>query len=58
LGSFSYCLIYVREYLLLLLHWLPLNILILKGEFFVHWIYLDSLIKNIDLWDQWYKKLF
>lgn len=26
---------FVREYLLLLLHWLPLNILILKREFLV-----------------------
>nr|ALO70740.1 NADH deshydrogenase subunit 4 [Neobisnius villosulus] len=27
-----------REYLLLLLHWLPLNILILKGDLFTLWI--------------------
>nr|YP_009500787.1 NADH dehydrogenase subunit 4 [Popillia japonica]AXA13799.1 NADH dehydrogenase subunit 4 [Popillia japonica] len=29
---------FVREYLLLLLHWLPLNILILKSEFLVLWL--------------------
>nr|ARH53969.1 NADH dehydrogenase subunit 4 [Orsodacne cerasi]QWB85685.1 NADH dehydrogenase subunit 4 [Orsodacne cerasi] len=27
-----------REYLLLLLHWLPLNMLIMKGEYFMFWI--------------------
>nr|QJT43385.1 NADH dehydrogenase subunit 4 [Dorysthenes granulosus] len=27
-----------REYLLLFLHWVPLNILILKGEYFVLWV--------------------
>nr|AFU50215.1 NADH dehydrogenase subunit 4 [Orsodacne lineola] len=27
-----------REYLLLLLHWLPLNLLILKGEYLIFWI--------------------
>lgn len=32
-----------REYLLLFLHWLPLNILVLKGEYFCLWIYLNSL---------------
>nr|YP_010936672.1 NADH dehydrogenase subunit 4 [Callistethus plagiicollis]WKW91641.1 NADH dehydrogenase subunit 4 [Callistethus plagiicollis] len=29
---------FVREYLLLLLHWFPLNFLILKSEFFVLWL--------------------
>nr|YP_010936659.1 NADH dehydrogenase subunit 4 [Anomala rufiventris]WKW91628.1 NADH dehydrogenase subunit 4 [Anomala rufiventris] len=29
---------FVREYLLLLLHWLPLNFLILKSEFMVLWL--------------------
>jgi len=33
------------EYLLLILHWLPLNILFLKGEYFSIWLYLSSLIK-------------
>nr|YP_009691869.1 NADH dehydrogenase subunit 4 [Blepephaeus succinctor]QEG58662.1 NADH dehydrogenase subunit 4 [Blepephaeus succinctor] len=28
----------LREYLLLFLHWLPLNVLILKGDYFVFWI--------------------
>lgn len=34
-----------REYLLLILHWVPLNLLFLKMEVFVQWIYLNSLIK-------------
>nr|QWB85750.1 NADH dehydrogenase subunit 4 [Acanthocinus griseus] len=29
---------YYREYLLLFLHWFPLNILILKGEYLILWI--------------------
>nr|YP_010310702.1 NADH dehydrogenase subunit 4 [Bradysia odoriphaga]UMY76237.1 NADH dehydrogenase subunit 4 [Bradysia odoriphaga] len=28
----------IREYLLLLLHWLPLNLLIIKSEFFMLWL--------------------
>lgn len=35
----------IREYLLLLLHWLPLNLLIIKSETCILWIYLNSLIK-------------
>nr|AFP16890.1 NADH dehydrogenase subunit 4 [Zeugophora sp. BMNH 840207] len=31
-----------REYLILILHWVPLNILILKSEYFSLWIYLNS----------------
>lgn len=43
----------LREFLILLLHWLPLNILILKRESCFIWFYLNSLlIKNIDLWCQ------
>uniref|UniRef100_A0AAU7YTK9 NADH-ubiquinone oxidoreductase chain 4 n=1 Tax=Phraortes similis TaxID=3127883 RepID=A0AAU7YTK9_9NEOP len=35
-GSFSYCNCYLREYLLMLLHWFPLNIIIfLSGIFFI-----------------------
>nr|AML25984.1 NADH dehydrogenase subunit 4 [Staphylinidae sp. BMNH 1274232] len=33
----------IREFLLLILHWLPLNLLILKSEVFFMWIYLNSL---------------
>nr|UBU97863.1 NADH dehydrogenase subunit 4 [Gryllus bimaculatus] len=33
-GSFSYVNGYFREYLLLFLHWFPLNILILRGDYF------------------------
>nr|UZF66147.1 NADH dehydrogenase subunit 4 [Neodiprion qinghaiicus] len=29
---------YVREYVLLLLHWFPLNLIILNSEFFILWI--------------------
>jgi len=34
-----------REYILLFLHWFPLNILILKPDFCVLWFYLNSLWK-------------
>nr|ALO77431.1 NADH deshydrogenase subunit 4 [Attagenus hottentotus] len=36
-GLFSFYLGYVREYLLLFLHWFPLNLFILKSEFFLFW---------------------
>nr|QNP10001.1 NADH dehydrogenase subunit 4 [Ochthebius lederi] len=29
---------YIREFLLLMLHWLPLNMLILKSEYFIQWV--------------------
>lgn len=35
----------VREYLLLFLHWFPLNLLILKRDIFIIYLYLNSLIK-------------
>nr|AND96083.1 NADH deshydrogenase subunit 4 [Onthophagus crassicollis] len=37
-GLFSIFTGYIREYLLMLLHWFPLNILILKSEIFCLWI--------------------
>nr|YP_009995358.1 NADH dehydrogenase subunit 4 [Ochthebius glaber]QNP09774.1 NADH dehydrogenase subunit 4 [Ochthebius glaber] len=37
-GVYSFSMGYIREYLLLLLHWLPLNLLVLKGEYFVVWV--------------------
>nr|APX39145.1 NADH dehydrogenase subunit 4 [Calomicrus fallax] len=37
-GIYSFFIIQLREYLLLLLHWFPLNILFLKMEFIVQWI--------------------
>nr|YP_009995384.1 NADH dehydrogenase subunit 4 [Ochthebius hasegawai]QNP09800.1 NADH dehydrogenase subunit 4 [Ochthebius hasegawai] len=37
-GLFSFSMGYLREYLLLMLHWFPLNFLILKGEYFVLWV--------------------
>lgn len=41
-GSYSFSLGFVREYLLLFLHWVPLNLLFLKSDLFV--FYLSSLI--------------
>lgn len=35
----------IREYLLLFLHWFPLNLLILKGDICILWLYLNSLYK-------------
>lgn len=35
----------VREYLLLFLHWLPLNLLIIKRDICILWLYLNSLNK-------------
>lgn len=35
----------IREYLLLFLHWFPLNLLIIKREISILWLYLNSLIK-------------
>lgn len=35
----------IREYLIVFLHWLPLNFLILNREIFILWLYLNSLIK-------------
>nr|AGZ19428.1 NADH dehydrogenase subunit 4 [Polyphylla laticollis mandshurica] len=37
-GLFSFSNGYIREYLLLLLHWVPLNILVLKSEFYTLWV--------------------
>nr|AOY39859.1 NADH dehydrogenase subunit 4 [Hypothenemus sp. BMNH 1039837] len=37
LGLYSFCLISVREFLLVFLHWVPLNLLFLKPEFLL-WI--------------------
>nr|YP_009918982.1 NADH dehydrogenase subunit 4 [Elodes minuta]QMP96562.1 NADH dehydrogenase subunit 4 [Elodes minuta] len=37
-GNYSFSLGEIREYLLLLLHWLPLNIMILKSESFILWV--------------------
>nr|AXA45534.1 NADH dehydrogenase subunit 4 [Paederus fuscipes] len=38
LGMYSFNLGYIREYLLMMLHWLPLNILIFKSEIFSLWL--------------------
>nr|YP_010254112.1 NADH dehydrogenase subunit 4 [Scaphidium formosanum]QTZ18653.1 NADH dehydrogenase subunit 4 [Scaphidium formosanum] len=38
LGVFSFSLGYIYEYLGLFLHWVPLNLLVLKGEYFVLWL--------------------
>nr|AEZ55654.1 NADH dehydrogenase subunit 4 [Byrrhus sp. MJTNT-2012] len=37
-GMYSFSNGYIREYLLLFLHWIPLNILILKSDFMVLWL--------------------
>nr|YP_010414115.1 NADH dehydrogenase subunit 4 [Omophron limbatum]URQ84657.1 NADH dehydrogenase subunit 4 [Omophron limbatum] len=37
-GKYSCSSGYLREYLLLFLHWFPLNLLVLKSEFFMLWI--------------------
>nr|WGO57998.1 NADH dehydrogenase subunit 4 [Pseudoglomeris magnifica] len=37
-GMYSYSLGYVREYLLLFLHWLPLNLLMISSEIILMWI--------------------
>nr|YP_010546437.1 NADH dehydrogenase subunit 4 [Miridiba trichophora]UYI30133.1 NADH dehydrogenase subunit 4 [Miridiba trichophora] len=37
-GLYSFSNGYVREYLLLMLHWFPLNLLILKSEYYVLWV--------------------
>nr|YP_010535345.1 NADH dehydrogenase subunit 4 [Morimospasma tuberculatum]UYB77596.1 NADH dehydrogenase subunit 4 [Morimospasma tuberculatum]WEY30154.1 NADH dehydrogenase subunit 4 [Morimospasma sp.] len=37
-GIFSIFSISLREYLLLFLHWFPLNVLVMKSEFFTLWI--------------------
>lgn len=44
-GLFSFRGGKLREYLLLFLHWFPLNLLILKGEICFMWLYLNSLYK-------------
>nr|ALO77607.1 NADH deshydrogenase subunit 4 [Hemipeplus sp. HEM01] len=38
MGVFSGYTVSVREYLILILHWLPLNLLILKGELMLLWL--------------------
>nr|AVN68161.1 NADH dehydrogenase subunit 4 [Ectoneura hanitschi] len=37
-GMYSFSLGHIREYLLLMLHWIPLNLLILKSEFMMQWM--------------------
>nr|AKR07180.1 NADH dehydrogenase subunit 4 [Nigidionus parryi] len=37
-GLYSFSMGSTREYLLLLMHWLPLNLLIVKSEYFVLWL--------------------
>ena len=43
-GLFTFSIGNYREYLLLFIHWVPLNILILKRDLFI-WLYLNSLRK-------------
>lgn len=44
-GAYSFRGGSVREFLLLFLHWFPLNLLILKGDICILWLCLNSLIK-------------
>nr|YP_010397585.1 NADH dehydrogenase subunit 4 [Potthastia gaedii]UQJ73624.1 NADH dehydrogenase subunit 4 [Potthastia gaedii] len=37
-GMFSFSTGYTREYLILLLHWFPLNLLILKSDYCIFWL--------------------
>nr|ANJ70522.1 NADH dehydrogenase subunit 4 [Hygrotus confluens] len=37
-GKYSCSMGFVYEYLLLFLHWIPLNMLIIKGSFFIMWL--------------------
>nr|YP_010463417.1 NADH dehydrogenase subunit 4 [Peltoperlopsis sagittata]UUK29393.1 NADH dehydrogenase subunit 4 [Peltoperlopsis sagittata] len=37
-GGYACCMGYIREYLLLFLHWVPLNLLILKSELVMLWL--------------------
>nr|APX39256.1 NADH dehydrogenase subunit 4 [Gonioctena leprieuri] len=37
-GNYSFCQGFYREFLLVFLHWFPLNLLILKGEYLSLWI--------------------
>nr|AFQ62169.1 NADH dehydrogenase subunit 4 [Cheironitis sp. MJTNT-2012] len=36
-GTYSFSLGSVREYLLLFMHWFPLNLLVLKGDYMINW---------------------
>lgn len=45
LRNYSFSNGYFREYLILFLHWVPLNLLILKRESCIIWLYLNSLKK-------------
>nr|CAC9433435.1 unnamed protein product [Spodoptera littoralis] len=46
-GIYSYYTGVSREYLMLLLHWLPLNILVLKIDYTMIWFYLNNLMKML-----------
>lgn len=46
-GMFRFYMGVSREYLLLILHWLPLNFLILKTDYLFIWIYLNNLSNKI-----------
>lgn len=52
LGIYRFYISTSREYLILILHWFPLNIIILKVDYMIIWFYLNNLKKNIDLWCQ------
>lgn len=50
-GVYAFHQVRYREYLLLLLHWFPLNLIVLKLDLLSLWIYLDNLKENFSLWN-------
>lgn len=44
-GNYAFYPVVYREYLLLFLHWFPLNFIVLKLDLLSLWVYLNSLIK-------------
>lgn len=46
-GIYSYYTGVCREYLILILHWLPLNFIIIKIDYSIIWFYLNNLIKML-----------
>nr|YP_010722533.1 NADH dehydrogenase subunit 4 [Phocoderma betis]WDV16727.1 NADH dehydrogenase subunit 4 [Phocoderma betis] len=47
MGIYSFYMGLSREYLILMLHWLPLNLLILKVDYVMIWFYLNNLKKML-----------
>ena len=56
-GIYSCCLGYSRKFLLLFLHWFPLNLLILKGEYLTY-MYYNLFIHCFEIWNILENKFF